>query len=117
MPLPVQHVSLNVTDNDEAVRFYTEVLGLTQIDRPDFGFPGAWLECGNGVQIHLIEAPDFVAPEGPHLAFETDDIDAEVARLRDNGVVVGDPFDLTGSKQAFFSDPSGNGFELNEPAR
>jgi len=112
---PVQHVSFNVVDVDAALPFYTEVLGLLPVPRPDFGLPGAWLDTGNGVQIHLIEDTSFEAPNGPHLAFETDDIDAEVARLRDLGVEVTDPFDLGGVRQAFFHDPSGNQFELNQP--
>ena len=40
----VHHVSVNVADIDEATRFYTDVLGLEQLPRPDFGFPGAWLK-------------------------------------------------------------------------
>ena len=30
------------------------ILGLQQIDRPDLGFPGAWLQLG-AQQIHLLE--------------------------------------------------------------
>ncbi|NNE74880.1 MAG: hypothetical protein HKN26_14545, partial [Acidimicrobiales bacterium] len=75
----VQHVSLNVADIETAVPFYRDVLGLEPLPRPDFGVPGAWFATGNGVQIHLIEDPDFVAPTGPHLAFETADIDQETA--------------------------------------
>ncbi|MDH3706710.1 MAG: VOC family protein [Acidimicrobiia bacterium] len=113
----VQHVSFNVVDFEAALPFYTDVLGLMAVPRPDFGFPGAWLDTGNGVQIHLIEDPSFVAPSGPHLAFETDDIAAEVARLRELGIEVTDPFELNGMRQAFFHDPSGNQFELNQPPR
>ncbi len=113
--LPVQHVSLNVVDVAAALPFYTQVLGLQVLSRPDFGIPGAWLGTGNGVQIHLIEDPTFVAPSGPHLAFETADIDGETVRLRDLGVDVGEPFELDGMRQAFFHDPSGNQFELNQP--
>src|SRR5258708_6704509 len=46
-PLAVHHVAINVDDVDEAIAFYTKTLGLTQrTDRPDFGFPGAWLDAG-----------------------------------------------------------------------
>lgn len=115
--LPVQHVSLSVTDFDAAIGFYTDVLGFELLPRPDFGFPGAWLSTGNGIQIHLIEDPNFVAPSGPHVAFEAADITAEVERLRGLGVEVGDPFELNGTQQAFFYDPSGNQFELNQPGQ
>lgn len=113
--LAVQHVSLNVTDLDEAMAFYTGALGCEVLPRPDFGIPGAWLATGNGIQIHLIESPDFVAPAGPHVAFQTNAMDDEIARLRGLGVDVGDPFELNGQRQAFFTDPSGNQFELNQP--
>ncbi|MGI9602678.1 MAG: VOC family protein [Acidimicrobiales bacterium] len=113
--LAVQHVSFSVVDFEQALPFYTDVLGCEVLPRPDFGFPGAWLTTGNGIQIHLIEDPGFVAPSGPHLAFEVDDIDHEVQRLRDAGIDVTDPFELEGMRQCFFHDPSGNQFELNQP--
>ena len=113
--LPVQHASFSVRDVDAALPFYTDVLGFTVAPRPDFGIAGAWLDTGNGIQIHLIEDPDFVAPTGPHLAFQTDDIDAEVARIRELGVEISEPFELAGMRQSFFHDPSGNQFELNQP--
>ena len=114
--LAVQHVALTVTDLEAAMAFYTEILGFDILPRPDFGVPGVWMATGNGVQIHLVEDAAFEPPSGPHLAFETADIHAEVARLRDLGVEVGDPFELFGVHQAFFHDPAGNQFELNQPA-
>ena len=114
--LPVQHVALSVIDLEAALEFYVEALGLAMLPRPDFGLPRAWLGSGNGVQIHLLEDPSYVAPAGPHLAFETDDMETEVERLRSIGVDVGDPFELNGVQQAFFYDPTGNQFELNQPS-
>jgi catechol 2,3-dioxygenase-like lactoylglutathione lyase family enzyme len=114
--LAVQHVSLSVVDVAEALTFYSDVVGFDVLPRPDFGVAGAWLVTGNGVQIHLIEDPDFEAPAGPHFALETTDIDSEVTRLRARGVDVGDAFELNGVQQAFFYDPSGNQIELNQPA-
>ncbi len=113
--LAVHHVSLNVTSLEDALPFYVEALGFVPIHRPDVGIPGAWLQTGTGMQIHLIEDPNFVAPSGPHTAFQTSDIKAESARLRSLGVEVGDAFEMFGNRQAFFSDPSGNQFELNQP--
>ena len=54
-PLAVHHVSINVSDVDAAA-FYVDRLGLAIHipDRPDFGFPGAWLDAGNQ-QVHLIQ--------------------------------------------------------------
>lgn len=110
----VHHVSINVSDVDEAVRFYTEVLGLTvRPDRPDLGIGGAWLDAG-GQQVHLIESP---VPQGlgQHFALRVDDLDAVVAELRADGVGVSDPSPVGTSRQAFLADPAGNLVELHQP--
>jgi catechol 2,3-dioxygenase-like lactoylglutathione lyase family enzyme len=110
----VHHVSINVTDVDEAIGFYTDVLGLTvRGDRPDFGFGGAWLDVG-GQQVHLIESP---VPQGlgQHFALRVDDLDGVVAELRSGGVEVSDPSPVGTSRQAFLSDPAGNLVELHQP--
>ena len=46
-PTGVDHVAINVTDVPGGITFYTEKMGLVQnFTRPDFGFPGAWLDTG-----------------------------------------------------------------------
>lgn len=112
-PLGVHHVSINVEDVDAALGFYVGLLGLTQrYDRPDFGFPGAWLDAG-GQQVHLIGA---AAPpaKGQHFAIRVDDLAAVVAELRARGVQVSDVMTVGASIQAFVSDPSGNQVELHQ---
>ncbi|HCB34281.1 MAG TPA: hypothetical protein DEP69_03725, partial [Acidimicrobiaceae bacterium] len=115
----VHHVSVNVPDVDAAAAFYTDVLGMEVLDRPDFRFDGRWLRTGAGAEVHLIEVADWVPPAGQHWAFGVGDIDAAVAELRSHDVEVGDPVAVggTGARQAFFSDPAGNMIELNQPAR
>ena len=114
----MQHVALEVGDLDAAQRFYVDVLGLTVLDRPDFGFPGLWLGLPDGRAVHLIEGHR-PAHTGHHFALQVDDVDQAVASLRDRGVDVPDPFETaTGSgRQAFLADPSGNVIELNQPTR
>ena len=114
-PVGLHHVSINVGDVDAAVRFYTEVLGLTlRSDRPDFGFPGGWLDAG-AQQIHLIGG-DVPQPLGQHLALQVADLDAAIAELRAHDVEVSDPSPVGTGRQAFLSDPSGNLVELHQPA-
>lgn len=112
-PLGVHHVSINVVDVEAALDFYTGILGLTErSDRPDFGFPGAWLDVGRGgQQLHLIVAP---APPnlGQHFAVRVANLTATVADLRASGADVTDPSPVGPGQQAFLTDPSGNTVEL-----
>ena len=115
---PVHHVSINCADVEATAPFYTEVLGMKTLERPDFPFNGRWLQTGGGGEVHLIEVEGWQPPKGQHWAFRVNDIDATVAELRDRGVEVKDPKALPGTtaRQTFFFDPSGNMIELNQPA-
>jgi catechol 2,3-dioxygenase-like lactoylglutathione lyase family enzyme len=112
-PLGVHHVAINVTDFEEARRFYVDVLGLRERgDRPDFGISGAWLDAG-GQQVHLIEAPP-PSNKGQHFALRVDDLEAVIGELRGRGLQVSDAITVGPDLQAFMSDPSGNGIELHQ---
>ena len=37
------HIAVKTNNLEATKEFYTKVLGLIDIYRPDFGFPGAWL--------------------------------------------------------------------------
>jgi glyoxylase I family protein len=111
----VHHVSINVTDIDESRGFYTDVLGMATLPRPDFDFPGAWLDAGEQ-QIHLIEVEGFEASPGQHFALQVSDLDATIAELDERGLSVSAPVEIPGfCRQAFFKDPTGNLIELNQP--
>jgi glyoxylase I family protein len=112
----IHHVSLNVSDTARALAFYRDVLGMQLLPRPDFPFGGAWLDAGNGRQIHLIEA-DVPPSLGQHVAFRVDDVEAVVAKLRDAGVEVSDAKQVgdTAIRQAFGHDPDGNMLEFTQP--
>jgi catechol 2,3-dioxygenase-like lactoylglutathione lyase family enzyme len=115
-PIAVHHVSINVRDADSAARFYVDQLGLVRReDRPDFGFAGAWLDAGNQ-QVHLIEGEP-PAAVGQHFALQVPDLDDAIAELRTQGVTVTDASPVGSGRQAFLTDPSGNGIELHEAAR
>ena len=109
----LHHVNINVRDLDEAVGFY-ESIGFASVARPEFGFPGAWLQMG-GHQLHLLVKPDVKVDPAQHFALAVDDLDACVAELTGLGVDVrrSDPVPGAGL-QGFFRDPTGNLIELNQ---
>ncbi len=120
----MDHASVSVGDIDAAISFYGDLVGFTQVDRPDFGFPGAWFDVG-GLALHLTTGGDMrgtgaaLRPNDPHVAVSVDgDLDAFLDRLRDAGVEV---FELANSpaalRQTFVKDPWGNVIEfcVNHP--
>jgi catechol 2,3-dioxygenase-like lactoylglutathione lyase family enzyme len=115
--LGVHHVSVNVAELDQAVRFYTEVLGFTvRTDRPELRVDGVWLDTapgGRAQQVHLIVA-DVPPGKGQHFAVLVADLDVAVADVRAAGAQVTDPAPVGTSRQAFLSDPDGNLIELHQ---
>ena len=113
-PSGIHHVAICVSDPDEAVAFYTGVLGLEVLPRPDFGFGGYWLEAG-GQQVHLMQS-DKTHSGSDHFAIRVDDLESAVADIRACGVTVNTVDHMPGAGyQAFLHDPSGNFIELNQP--
>ena len=124
----VQHCTFVVSDLDRSKRFYREVLGLEEIPRPDsFDFGGAWFRVGAADEIHLIAESDGTARAGrsdhgangfmgfvPHVALESDDLDAALARAEEHGVLpASGPVPRgDGVTQAFVLDPDRHVIEL-----
>lgn len=114
----IDHVSLLVSDAGEARRFYAEVLGLTELPRPDLGFPGAWLSLGGGQALHLLELPDPDPQEGRpehggrdrHFALRVGATAPFAERLADAGIAF--TRSRSGRDALFFRDPDGNAVEL-----
>ena len=109
----VDFLLVPVQDRDRAERFYGEVLGLQQVDRPDIGINGTWFEAPNGLQVHLIELPGGGC-DANHMAFAVADIDAAIAEVRARGWEAKDWTDIGTGRQTFLRDPSGNIVELNQ---
>ncbi len=82
-----------VRDLDKAIPFYTESLGMRLITHQDWGF--ALLAADESHFVGLLQDDVWKAPRHhadalpvPRLSYKTDDIDGEVARLREKGVLV-----------------------------
>ena len=117
----VHHVSFRVKELEPALHFYRDILGLLPIERPDFGFPGAWLQADSGTQVHIIVAPkEDALPPGKltpidnHTAFAIDDYEATRDYLRAQGLEVLETNPKQG--QMWVADPSGNVIEFTTGA-
>ena len=121
------HEGIPVRNEDSlqaCVRFYTEVLGLKILPRPNLPAAGAWLgDEDNAVQFHLIvtegdytPGPDAaVSATGRHTAWMVRDLDALRERLRALGVHYEERVGLVASDQLFVKDPQGHIWEFQEP--
>ena len=119
------NVRYMVDDVDEAIAFYTELLGFELLTSASPAF--ADVQRGN---LRLLLAgptssagrpmPDGTKPEPGgwnRIDFIVDDIDTEVARLRDVGARFrNDIIEGPGGKQILLEDPSDNVVELFQPA-
>ncbi|RRQ20060.1 VOC family protein [Thiohalobacter thiocyanaticus] len=118
MTAQLHHVSVIVADTARALGFYRDLLDLpVNPDRPDLGYPGAWLDVG-AAQIHLLELPNPDPVENRpahggrdrHLALAVSDLERVLARLEAAGVAVSRS--RSGRAAAFCRDPDGNAVEL-----
>ncbi len=111
----LHHVSLVVDDIDAAMHFYGDVLGWPTDPRPDFGFPGAWFNLGQG-QLHLVAIGELPSPSGAHFCVEVEDLASVVTKLEAAGIEVSAGGGTPGAGgQAFCQDPAGNLIEFNQP--
>ncbi len=110
----IHHVSINVKDVDESVRFYVDLLGMTQISRPELGFPGAWLKSA-GQEVHLLGIDSTPPPKEQHFAFSVDDLAAVKTAVEAAGFKCSKASEIDGvCLQSFTHDPSGNMVEFNQ---
>jgi lactoylglutathione lyase len=113
-------VGVPVTNQDRALEFYVDKLGLEKrLDMPLEEFGGRWIEVappGAPVSIALVPERDGV-PSGVEtgIRLTTDDADAVHADLQGRGVDVGEMLRWPEAPAMFaVRDPDGNGFEIVE---
>lgn len=109
------HVQLAVpTGGEPAARaFYADVLGLTEIPKPEplAARGGCWFQ-GDDMQIHIGVDPNFRAARKAHPALLVDDLPALVHALETAGHLVREGNTVNGRVQQFVDDPFGNRIEL-----
>jgi catechol 2,3-dioxygenase-like lactoylglutathione lyase family enzyme len=104
--------------NDEARRFYTEVLGLREIPCPSTMRQDrlVWFSVSDdGDELHLLVDDDFQPiTNGQHLCMVVDDLAAIRKTLEDAGVETGEEPPIAFRPRFSFRDPFGNKIELTE---
>lgn len=114
--------SIPVTDLPRARRFYESALGLKPIAEPAPGV--AFFACGENTSLFVYERPS-AKTDHTLASFVVGDIEREVRELRERGVSF-EEYDMPGLKtvdgiatmgearSAWFRDPDGNLFALNQ---
>jgi glyoxylase I family protein len=120
--LALNHVNIRIPEDLIAsVRgFYCSVVGLHQGPRPPFASFGYWLYAGEQAVVHLtatgpaeVRLTD-AATTLDHVAFSCENFATVIEALDAAGIRYEiSEVPATGHKQLFFSDPAGNGIELN----
>jgi catechol 2,3-dioxygenase-like lactoylglutathione lyase family enzyme len=126
----LHHISLPVADLERSRRFYRDILGLEEIERPPFPFPGAWFRLGDR-ELHLIGgegvAPSPAQGADPrqlHFAIRVTSFRGALERLRNQGYredagegdsrrVLALPRSVVGYPQLYILDPDRHLIEIN----
>ncbi len=130
----LHHASVPVRDLEKSKQFYGGILGLTEIPRPDFDFPGAWYDLGWGRQLHLIQDnrqqrnPTFregkdVDSRDIHFAIRVRNYREALVYLQSQGYredadddfkkIKNNPTGTAGFPQIYILDPDRNVIEIN----
>jgi catechol 2,3-dioxygenase-like lactoylglutathione lyase family enzyme len=100
---------------DAARRFYGELLGLVELEKPEAlrARGGVWFSCGEH-QLHVGVAADFSPPTKAHPALRVapSGLDRLFERLRGAGVEVTWDDAIPGAHRFYAADPWGNRIEL-----
>ena len=113
-----------VRDAEVSLKFYTEVLGLQVLPRPNIG-PGYWVGTADKrVEFHIIETdsqpipgPDAIpVAQARHTAWLVDSLEDLRQHLTSLGVSYTEQKGRVGADQVFVADPDGHTWEFQEPS-
>ncbi|ATY83766.1 glyoxalase [Kyrpidia spormannii] len=120
----VRFVSIPVSDQDRALKFYTEKLGFQVVTDQPFGNGQRWIELqppGADTLVVLFTPPghEHLIGKFQNVAFTCDDVEGTYRDLASRGVEFVQPARRAewGGVEAIFKDPDGNTFVLAAPAR
>jgi len=117
------HSAFAVNDLDASGKFYSEVLGLKEIEIPYENPVLKWFSLGGSLQLHLIETDnnEDVTHKATHLSLSVSDFDAFVTSLENKNIPywdwLGEKQKIAvrpdGIKQVYVVDPDGHWIEIN----
>lgn len=121
----LNHVTLVVSNFEASKKFYTETLGLEQIEAPWLPDRQMFLALGGGLELHVGEVAGVeIKPNRfNHFAIAVKEFDAFLAHLKSKGIVYtslggGDDYFVSTRpddvRQTWFTDPDGYWIEIND---
>jgi predicted enzyme related to lactoylglutathione lyase len=106
-------ISVPVSDQDRAVAFYVDVLGLEVIDDSPMGPPMRWVRVAPRLaqtSITLVTWFPSMAPGSMKgLLFNSDDLESDIDRIRAAGAEVSEVQEEAWGRYVTMDDPDGNG--------
>ena len=117
------HDALLVEDLSRSAKFYSEVLGLEEIDNGGLPASIRWFQLKDSVQIHLIESEEVPAShKGVHMSLNTSELDEFMKFLQEHNIAFenwpGESKTTNtrpdGIKQIYLQDPDGYWIEIND---
>ncbi|KHF39930.1 VOC family protein [Halalkalibacter okhensis] len=113
----IDHVQLAAPKGSEekARQFFNEILGFTELEKPDVlkKRGGVWFALGP-IIVHIgIEEP-FVPAKKAHPAFEVEHIEELKKHLKKNNIQYKEDDQLPGANRMYVNDPFGNRLEFLE---
>ena len=116
--IKLDHIQLVIPKDSETIarKFYTGVLGLTEIGKPEElkASGGVWYKAGD-VELHLGTDENFTpGKKKAHPAFVVEGINRVRVHLIQNGIDIKEEIQIPGRKRFSFYDPFGNRIEFME---
>jgi catechol 2,3-dioxygenase-like lactoylglutathione lyase family enzyme len=118
----LDHITIVVKDLQATRKFYVDILGMSEVPRPEFSFAGQWFQAGATLIHTILEfagsdpagAGGSANSRGHHFAFLVNDVYVSARILEDLGVAFVSPPKLRpdGAVQLFVRDPDGHLVEL-----
>lgn len=120
----ITHIAVYVEDLKRSTDFYTGVFKFPELDEPFKDGLHTWLDIGNNLSMHIIEAPwePITINKINHICFSIPDMDHFIANLGKLGIEYEDwpgkkntiNIRPDGIKQIYVRDPDGYWLEIND---